>query len=166
MDPGRTGTAVTEEKGLAQFLQGLDEKSRCILGYLWWRRHADISELRNIGDTADDSEVLFRLKEIINRKALEFFGKPLVGFEQARIDPLSGVKFLFNWWYLEDGMSDSPQTGGALVDIFNEKDNVTIVAQLPSAVELSAPDIRINNGLIRITLKKLNTHFERAGGGK
>jgi hypothetical protein len=144
----------TQNKGLAQLLPGLDEKSRSILCYLWWRRHAEICELRKIADTADDSEVLRRLKEIINEHSLYIRGKPAVNFEQSKIDPLTGQKVLFSWWYLDDNDESLSTGNSALVDIFNESDNVTIIAQLPAPVELAAPDIQFKNGLLRIVFKK------------
>ena len=145
-----------DRKGLAQFLHNLDEKSRAILCYLWWHRHAEISELRNIGDTADDFEVLFRLKEVINSKSESLWGKPIVSFEQSKIDPLTGEKVLFSWWYMDE--EDVFVTGldSSLVDVFNEKDTVTIIAQLPASVDLAAPDMQFKNGILRITLKKVN----------
>jgi hypothetical protein len=149
----------TDKKGLAQFLQSLDEKSRAILGYLWWRRHAEISELRNIGDTADDFEVLYRLKEVINSKSQNLWGKPIVGFEQSKIDPLTGEKILFSWWYLDEEDVLVSGVDSALVDVFNEKDNVIILAQLPASVDLRAPDIQFKNGILRIKFKK--TNFEQ-----
>jgi len=85
------------QKGLAPLLQSLDEKSRAMLWHLWWHRHAGISELRELIDAASDFEVLYRLKEVINEQALRLRGKPVVRFEQARIDPLSGEKVLFSW---------------------------------------------------------------------
>ena len=144
----------TDKKGLAQFLHSLDEKSRAILGYLWWHRHAEIAELRNIGDTADDSEVLYRLKEVINGKSQNLWGKPIVGFEQAKIDPLTGEKILFSWWYLDQEDVLVSNVDSALVDVFNEKDSVIIIAQLPAAVDRTSPDIQFKHGILRIKFKK------------
>ena len=147
----------TDKKGLAQFLHSLDEKSRAILGYLWWHRHAEIAELRNTGDTADDFEVLYRLKEVINRKSQNLWGKPIVSFEQSKIDPLTGEKILFSWWYLDEEDVLVSGVDSALVDVFNEKDSVIIIAQLPASVNLTAPDIQFKNGILRVKFKKTNT---------
>ena len=149
----------TDKRGLAQFLHNLDEKSRAILCYLWWHRHAEISELRNIGDTVDDFEVLYRLKEVINRKSQNLWGKPIVSFEQSKIDPLTGKKILFSWWYMDEEDVLVSGVDSALVDVFNEKDNVIIIAQLPASVNLTAPDIQFKNGIVRVKFKK--TNFER-----
>jgi hypothetical protein len=145
----------SSKKGIVEFLHSLDEGSRAILCYLWWRRHAGISELRNLTGSADDFDVLFRLKEVINRKSQDLWGKPIVDFSQARIDPLTGEKVLFSWWYLdEEGLSEQATSTG-LMDIFNEKDNVVLIAQLPSAVDLSAPDIQIKNGILTVKFRKI-----------
>ncbi len=149
----------TDKKGLAQFLHSLDEKSRAILGYLWWHRHAEIAELRNIGDTADDSEVLYRLKEIINGKSQNLWGKPIVSFEQSKIDPVTGEKILFSWWYMDEEDVLVSSVDSTLVDVFNEKDSVIIIAQLPASVNLTAPDIQFKNGILRVKFKK--TNFEQ-----
>ena len=149
----------TDQNGLAHFLQSLDEKSRAILWHLWWHRHAEISELRNIGDTVDDFEVLYRLKEVINRKSKELWGKPIVSFEQSKIDPLTGEKILFSWWYMDEEDVLVSGVDSALLDVFNEKDNVIIIAQLPASVNLTAPDIQFKNGILRVKFKK--TNFEQ-----
>lgn len=149
----------TDKKGFAQFLHSLDEKSRAILGYLWWHRYAEIAELRNIGDTADDSEVLYRLKEVINGKAQNLWGKPIVSFEQSKIDPLTGEKILFSWWYMDEEDVLVSSVDSTLVDVFNEKDSVIIIAQLPASVNLTSPDIQCKNGILRVKFKK--TNFEQ-----
>jgi len=145
----------TKQKGLAYFMRCLDEKSRTILYYLWWHRHAEISELRNLFDTSDDSDVLYRLREIINGKSQELWGKTIVDFAQSKIDPLTGEKVLFSWWFV--GEDDALMPGGdkSLVDMFNEKDNVIIIAQLPVSVDLTAPDIQVKNSILRVKFKKL-----------
>jgi hypothetical protein len=144
----------SQNSGLAQFLEGLDEKSRSILYYLWWHRYAGIAELRNSVENMDDYEVLQRLKEVINRKSRDLWGKPLVSFEQAKIDPITGEKVLFSWWYLGEDEMLLLGKGSGLVDVFDEKDNVTIIAQLPVPVDLTDPEIRVKNGILRIAFKK------------
>ena len=123
--------------------------------YLWWHSHAEISELRDIID-ADDFEVLHRLKEVINEKAQKLFGKPIVGFEQSRVDPVSGEKILFSWWFLnEDDITLSENHKSLLVDVFDEKDSVTLIAEIPVPVDITCPDIEFKNGILKIKLVKL-----------
>jgi hypothetical protein len=152
VDAGAVATKIEQE--LAQLLETLDEKSRAILWHLWWHRHAEISELRDIIDAPGDFEVLHRLKEVINGKAQRFWGKSIVGFEQSRIDPVSGEKVLFSWWFLNE--QNTPLSGGdkPLVDVFNERDSVTVIAELPTSVDPTQPDIQFKNGILRVRLKK------------
>jgi len=156
------GNAVSlAEKDLSQLLEVLDEKSRAILWHLWWHRHAEISELRDIIDAPGDFEVLHRLKEVINVKAQRLWGKPIVGFEQSKTDPVSGEKVLFSWWLDEENipLSDGDKP---LVDVFNEKDSVTVIAQLPTSVDLAQADIQFKNGILKVKLKKKTDAKPRA----
>jgi hypothetical protein len=124
------------------------------LWHLWWHRHAEISELRDIIDAPGDFEVLHRLKEVINGKAQQLWGKPIVGFEQSRVDLVSGEKVLFSWWLLAEGNIPLSSGDKPLVDVFNEKDSVTVIAQLPTSVDLNHPDIQFKNGILKVRLKK------------
>lgn len=152
------------QKGLAPLLQSLDEKSRAMLWHLWWHRHAGISELRELIDAASDFEVLYRLKEVINEQALRLRGKPVVRFEQARIDPLSGEKVLFSWWFLDEESAPRPDGNKPLVDFFNEKDSISIIAQVPTSVDPAHHEVRYKNGILKIGLEKRKS--DGTGKGK
>jgi hypothetical protein len=151
---GAGAVATKNKEDLNQLVEVLDEKSRAILWHLWWHRHADISELRDIIDASSDFEVLHRLKEVINAKAQQLWGKPIVGFEQSRIDPVSGEKVLFSWWLL--GGENIPLSSGdkPLVDVFNERDSITVIAELPTSVDPTHPDIQFKNSILKVRLKK------------
>jgi hypothetical protein len=142
------------QSDLTQLLEVLDERSRAILWHLWWYRHAEISELRSLIDAASDFEILHRLKEVINRRAQELWGRPVVCFKQSKIDPRSGEKVLFSWWFSdeEDDLVSVP--GRPLLDIFNEKDTVTVIAQLPTSVDPARSEIEFRNGILKVTLSK------------
>jgi hypothetical protein len=141
------------EQGLVRLLEVLDEKSRAILWHLWWYRHAEISELRDLIDAPSDFEVLHRLKDVINEESRKLWGKPVVSFEQSRLDPVSGEKVLFSWWFLEDKLAIS---GGdkPLADMFDEKDRVTLIAELPTSVDLAHPELQLKNGVLKVRLSK------------
>jgi len=145
---------ATLARDLVQFLQSLDKKSRAILLYLWWHRHAEISELRKVTDLSDDYEILYRLKELINRQYFCLYGRPLVSFEQLKVDPLTGQKVLFSWWYVEEEIDLVSSSQPVLLDLFNENDKVVIIAQLPAEIDPVFPDIQIKNGILKISLKK------------
>lgn len=142
------------KKDLAQLLEVLDEKSRAILWHLWWYRHAEISELRNLLDASGDFEVLHRLKDVINEKSQKLWGKPMVGFEQSKTDPVTGDKVLFSWWFLNE--ENVPISGGdrPLVDVFSEKDGVTVIAQLPTSVDPDQYELEYKNGILKVRFKK------------
>jgi hypothetical protein len=144
----------TDKQKIAQFVNSLDEKSRAILHYLWWHRHAEISELRNTCDNPDDFEILHRLKDVINAKSQILRGKPIVSFEQSKVDPLTGEKILFSWWYLDDECLPFSTSDNSRVDIFNEKDDVIIIAEIPVSVELAGADMQCKNRILRVKLKK------------
>jgi len=151
---------------LAQLLEVLDERSRAILWHLWWHRHAEISELRELIDVPGDFEVLHRLKEVINEKSQKLWGKPIVGFEQSKTDPVTGEKVLFSWWFLDE--ENVPISGGdrPLVDVFNEKDSVTVIAQLPTSVDPGHTDIQFKNGILKVRLRKKESDEARRGKRK
>lgn len=146
--------AINAEQELARLFEVLDEKSRAILWHLWWHRHAEISELRELIDASGDFEVLRRLREVINEKAQQLWGKPIVGFKQSKIDPLSGEKVLFSWWFLDEENVPISGRDRPLVDVFNEKDGVTVIAQLPTSVDLAQHELWYKNGILKVRLKK------------
>lgn len=154
--------AVTD---LSQLLDALDEKSRAMLWHLWWHRHAEISELRQLFNAASDFEVLHRLKEVINEKARKLWGKPIVGFQQSKVDPLTGANVLFSWWLLDE--ENVLMSGGdkPLVDVFNEKDSITVIAQLPTSVDPAHTDIQFRNGILKVKLKKESKNVKDGLGG-
>jgi hypothetical protein len=145
---------IKNKEDLTRLLEVLDEKSRALLWHLWWHRHAEISELRDIIDAPSDFDVLHRLKEVINGKAQQLWGKPIVSFEQSKIDPVSGEKVLFSWWLLDEGNIPLSNGDKPLVDVFNERDGVTVIAQLPTSVDLDHTDMQFKNGILRVRLKK------------
>jgi hypothetical protein len=143
------------EGDLNQLLELLDDKSRAILWHLWWNRHAPIDELRDLINAEQDFEVLSRLRDNINPQAQRILNRPVVSFEKTKVDPVTGKKVLFNWWFLDEDSRLFPgRKGKTLVDIFNEGDGVTLIAQLPELVNISAPDIEYRNGVLRIRLKR------------
>ena len=45
-----------------------------------------------------------------------------------------------------------------MVDVFNEKDKVIIIAQLPTPVNITEPDIQVRNGVLKLRLKKASEY--------
>lgn len=161
LERGAGAVATEAKKELAKLLDVLDANSRAILWYLWWHRHAEISRLRELIDVPDDFEILHRLKEVINGKAQQLWGKPIVGFERCKIDPFTGEKVLFSWWFLGEGNVSMSDGNKPLVDVFNEKDSVTVIAQLPTSVDFDHTDIQFRNGILKVKLKKTKNVDDR-----
>jgi hypothetical protein len=145
---------IKTKKGLTQLLQALDEKSRAILWHLWWHRHAGISELRELIDVAGDFEVLYRLKEVINEQALRLQGRPIISFEQSRMDSRSGEMVLFSWWFLDEENVLTSDGNKPLVDLFNNKDSISIIAQVPTSVDPAQREVSYKNGVLKVRLGK------------
>ncbi len=145
---------IKTKKGLAQFLGVLDEKSRAILWYLWWHRHAEISELRELINAAGDFEVLYRLKEVINEQSQRLWRRPIVSFEQSRTDSRSGETVLFSWWFLVEENVPISDGHKPLVDVFNEKDGLSIIAQVSTSVDPTQHEVLYKNGILKVRLEK------------
>lgn len=150
MDSDDLGSPSAGEKALDCVFSAIDEKSRAILWYLWWKRHASISELRDLVGAAQDYDVLRRLTDVINKAAVAALGKPVVAFETSRIDPATGEQVLFSWWFLETEQSALPA-----LDVLEEEGNVTIIAQVQGQVDYMHPEVKYRNGVLQIRLKKL-----------
>lgn len=150
-----TGVVATKTgEDLSQLLEILDEKSRAILWHLWWYRHAEISQLRDVINARSDFEVLHRLKDVINEGARGLWARPIVGFEQSKTDPDTGEKVLFNWWFQGEGDIPVADRDRPLVDVFNDKDRVTVITQLPTSADAAHPDIQLKNGVLKLRLRK------------
>jgi hypothetical protein len=158
--------SVKTRRELTQLLQVLDEKSRAILWHLWWHRHAGISELRELIDAASDFDVLYRLKEVINEQALRLWGRPVVNFEQARLDSFSGEKILFSWWFLAEENISVSDGNKPLVDLFNDKDSISIIAQVPTSVDPTHHEFCYKNGILKVGLEKRKSNGTGKGEKK
>jgi len=125
--------ALAELRKMNSLLKAVDEKSRQIIAYLLRERHAGIRELADIICASSDMEVLIRIREVINPKAQEIIGEPIITFERSKIDPMTGEKILFSWW-LKGELIDSVYDEG-LLDIFDEKNVLRVIASLPTQEE-------------------------------
>lgn len=81
------------------FLESLDPKSREILDYIAKNNgHGSIRELARLIDASSDMDVLIRIRDVINRSSRRIFGRPLMRFEERRIDKATGKIATFHWW--------------------------------------------------------------------
>jgi hypothetical protein len=143
---------------LNEFLNHLDEMSRKIFWYFRYHGHARLSELTELIGASADMEVLDRLREIINPAAVEIFGKPMLEFRESSVDPLTGKKVPFHWWFSEDA-KENPfflgQGGKPLIDIFEEEDQMIIISEVSPSITFSdRVKVEQRHGILQITLKR------------
>lgn len=142
-------------RDLHRIMGVVDEKSRQILWYLWWSRHAEIGELAELTGSVTDMEVLSRIKQVINPAAQDICGREILRFESSRIDPTTGEKVLFSWWL--DGVHLLGQRAEPAADVFEENDHIAIIAQLPAPVELAREgQVECRDGVLMLRVEKLN----------
>jgi HSP20 family molecular chaperone IbpA len=137
-------------KKMNLLIRAVDEKSRFIIKYLLKERHAGISELTNLTCASSDMEVLMRIREIINPKAREVIGQPIIAFEQSKIDPLTGEKIVFSWWMTEELANSA--SDDELVDVMDEKNLLRVIASLPPQEE--NVEVKVENSLLIISGKE------------
>ncbi|MDO9509086.1 MAG: hypothetical protein Q7I97_07090 [Thermovirgaceae bacterium] len=146
---------MNEDNGFPLLLEALDEKSRALFWHVWWRRHADISELRRIMNVSSDFEILFRIRDVINARAKEILGRPVLFFKESRVDPVSGRRLAFRWWFLDE--IDLFGGESTVVDTFQEDGRFVVIMQVPGISRLSEaspPVVEYRNGVLKITLDK------------
>jgi HSP20 family molecular chaperone IbpA len=117
-------------RNVDQLMSIVDEKSRRIIEYFLSGRQAGIRKLSDLICASSDMEVLIKIREIINPKAREILGVPLVTFERSKIDLLTGEKITFSWWLNEELIERMPIE--QLLDVLDEKNTLRVVAALPS----------------------------------
>ena len=100
-------------------LNVLDEKSRKMTMFLLNESHAELRDLSNLLCASSDMEVLLIIREIINPTAKEIIGKPILSFQQSKIDRLTGQKIMFSWWVDEDFASKV--RAEELIDVIEEE---------------------------------------------
>jgi HSP20 family molecular chaperone IbpA len=124
-----------------QVMNALD-KSVQILIYLLKERHAGIRKLVNLINASSDMEVLVKIRGVINPKVQETMGQPLIIFEQSKLDPLTGEKITFSWWLDEELIDNIPN--GKLLNSYDEKDSLRVVASIPLQEEDIEVEVKDN----------------------
>lgn len=161
------GIAISEEgklKGrqrnqLERFLAHIDGKSREIVWYLLRNRYAGIRDLSDLIGATADNDVLTRIREVINPTAMKYLKKEILEFKQSAIDEGSGKKVIFKWWL----RADLPFTEKReeKLDVFDEPDNIRIIAELPPAVAEKEIKVEVKNDMVRIVANAANGRYER-----
>ena len=141
---------MNASKKMSLLTRTVDEKSKQIITYLLKERHAGIRELTNLICASSDMDVLIRIREIINPKAREVIGEPIITFERSKIDPLTGEKIVFSWWMTEE-LANSAHDD-ELVDVMDEKNLLRVIASLPPQEE--NVDVKVEDSLLIISGKE------------
>jgi len=144
-----------EESDFSRFMSSLDDRSKEIVLYLLRNRHAGIRELAELIHASTDQDVLTRVRDVINPLAEEIFGRPVLNFEESRIDPFTGDKILFSWWLADD--LPLQETDGML-DIFDEDDHLLIITELPGVEE---DDINVEVKEDILTISTADNRYHR-----
>jgi len=139
-----------KSRKMHSLMRTVDEKSRKMITHLLRERHAGIRKLANLISASSDMEVLIRIREVINPKAREIVGEPLITFERSKIDPLTGEKIVFNWWLKEELMTSIYDD--KLLDIFDEKNVLRVITSLPPQEENI--EVKVKDDLLIISGKK------------
>ena len=137
----------TKKSDFGRFMNSLDERSREIIWYFLRNRHANIRKLATHIHASTDQDVLTRVRDVINPKAEEIFGKRMLNFEESRIDPFTGDKILFSWWLADD--LPLREFNDAL-DIFDEKDQLIVIMELPGVREEEI-NVGVEGDVLRIS---------------
>ena len=144
-------SALAKSGKMNSLVKALDKKSRQIITFLSRERHAGIRELANLICASSDMEVLIRIREVINPKAREVVGEPVVTFERSKIDPLTGEKIIFSWWLKEELMNSVYDD--ALLDIIDEKEILRVIASVPP-MEENEVEVEVKNDFLMISGKE------------
>ncbi|MBU2639309.1 MAG: Hsp20/alpha crystallin family protein [Nanoarchaeota archaeon] len=133
-----------------KFMKSLDEESKALVLFILRNRHADIRELSNLISAPNDSHTIIRIKDVINTSAENILNKPMLIFEESKIDPVTKNKVLFSWW-LNDEIELVEEKEA--VDVFDEKDKIRVVTRL-SDVKEEDINIDVDNDTLIISTGK------------
>lgn len=151
--------AGRKRNNFERFMEDIDGKSREIIWYLLSNRYAGIRELSDLTHETDMG-ILTKVREVINPAAKKFLGKEIMEFKESRMDESIGKKITFKWWIRED-FPFLVVKREEMLDVFDESDQIRIVAELPHAVEENDIRIEVNDDIVRIIAKAPDGRYER-----
>jgi len=160
---GKSRGTGRERNNLERFMEHIDGKSREIILYLLRNGHVGIREIRELRDLEHetDMEVLIRIREVINPAAKKFLGKEILEFKQSKIDESSGRNVQFKWWLRDD--FQLIENREEILDVFDEPDQIRIIAELPPTIEEKDIKVEVNNNgdILRIIANSPNGRYEK-----
>ncbi len=124
-----------DQETVDRVMQELDPQSREIVAYLWVSRHATIDELAELIAAPTHMDVLLKIRGVINPAAERMTGSPILAFHRSRVDPVTGERVLFSWWIIGPARATEGGRTGALLDVFDEGDRISVVAELAGVSE-------------------------------
>jgi HSP20 family molecular chaperone IbpA len=148
-----------EKNNLEKFMEHIDGKSREIIWYLLRNEYAGIRDLSDLIGASADNDVLTRIREVINPAAKKFIGKEIMEFKESKIDERSGKKVVFKWWLRDD--LQLVEKREEILDVFDEPDQIRIIAELPSTVEEENIKVEVKDDIVRIIAKSPEGGYER-----
>jgi hypothetical protein len=130
-------TTIIDGAGNRALLSKLDSKSRMLVEYLERRKFASLDELQEILGETCHMNVLVRIKNSINKAALEELNRPVVQFHASHIDVETGENVLHCWWLADGwaGEGHGPRTldlsnTASRSDVFCEENEVVVIFDL------------------------------------
>jgi HSP20 family molecular chaperone IbpA len=86
------------------------------------------------------------IRQEINPLAEKLLGRPILVFEESKLDPMTGAPCPFCWW-LAGTPAPATAPGQPEAELFNEADRITIVVELlgvnEQAIRVSAQDDKV-----------------------
>lgn len=98
---------VPRKERVYEFLSGIDTRSRGLVEYCWLNGHAPITELRAATTTETDMAILTAIRERIDPVAKRTLDRPVLTFEERKVDPRTGAVVTFEWWFTGDAADSS-----------------------------------------------------------
>lgn len=107
VDALQSALEVDRKDAVYDFLRALDARSRGIVEYVWWNKHASVRELATVTDAETDMEILILIRDRINPEAQAKLDGGILEFVDRRIDPQTGNIVTFEWWFRGDRAPES-----------------------------------------------------------
>lgn len=95
----QTALDVPRKGAVYAFLTEIDVRSRGLVEYCWLNGHAPITELRTATTAETDMAILTAIRERINPAAKRTLDRPVLAFEERKLDPRTGAVVTFEWWF-------------------------------------------------------------------
>ncbi len=148
-----------DENGIRQVLEQLDSDGQEILSYLWRRKHANIDQLASLCPALNHTDILSRIRGIINPIAERVLGCSLLAFERSKKDDETGKIITYSWW-ITGKIQPKKEFEKPIVDMFDEEGYLSVVMELPG---VGAEDVifKIENEKVTISASSINKKYHQ-----